>query len=67
MALRGPSKGANRRRSPPEVIRQLQGQARRVAAELLDAPTEEDSTIRPAWPGRSNIEAIFREAQRLKA
>lgn len=57
----------HRRARPVEVIRVVQGQARRVTAELLDADAEEDSTVRPAWPGRQNIEAIFREAQRLKA
>jgi hypothetical protein len=39
-----------------------------VAAELLDVETDnEPSTIRPAWPGRANIEQLFREAQRLRA
>jgi hypothetical protein len=57
-----------RRRHPePEVIRLTQGQLPKLADAVEATEAEPGSRVRGAWPGRGNIEQIFRDAQRLKA
>lgn len=55
----------SRKGHPVEVVRQTQGQSKRD--EPLEADLDEVSQVRPVFGTRAEIEAIFREAQRLRA
>lgn len=60
-------RGPKRQASPVEVIRQTQGQAQKLTDAVEATEAEPVSQVRQVFPGRDNILAIFREAQRLKA
>lgn len=53
------------RRREPEVIRLTQGQTHQLTDAVDATEAEPASQIREAFPGRHNIEQIFREAARL--
>jgi hypothetical protein len=56
-----------RQARPPEVIHVTQGQRPQLTDAVEAAEAEPVSQVRECFPGRDNILAIFREAQRLKA
>ena len=60
-----PTATKRRRRPEPEVIRLTAGQ-RPTAEAPDDEDAEPKSQRRPVFPGRENIEEIFREAGRYK-